>query len=148
MNIKNTSGTILNRLRFSGVEDYELDPGVCKEAAHEIERLRGWIKAEGERTDQCTYAILGEICDGCRCDRQLPQSLQSPNNKRSRITPAAHEIEQLRAALQCVMNNTETLHIETLRAAKENMRASWIAALTALETKGETCIHAAPATKP
>jgi hypothetical protein len=44
--------------------------------AVEIERLREWIKAEGERTDQCTYWILGEICDGCRCERKLEKQIQ------------------------------------------------------------------------
>lgn len=68
------SAAILKRLRFSGVEDYELDPGVCKAAANEIERLRDWIRAEGERTDQCTYSILGEICNGCRCERKQPNA--------------------------------------------------------------------------
>ena len=32
--------TILQRLRFPGVADYELDSGVCEDAAKEIERLR------------------------------------------------------------------------------------------------------------
>jgi hypothetical protein len=71
------SAAILKQLRFSGVEDYELDPGVCKAAANEIERLR--------------------------------------------------------AALECVRRNTETRHIETLRAAKDNMKSAWIAATVALE---------------
>jgi hypothetical protein len=67
--MKNTKVDILKRLRFPGVEDYELDPGVCKDAANEIERLREWIRAEGEKTDRCTYDILGEICDGCQYGR-------------------------------------------------------------------------------
>ena len=35
----------------------------------ENERLREWIRSEGVRTDACTYDVLGEICDGCRCKR-------------------------------------------------------------------------------
>lgn len=35
----------------------------------ENRRLRDWIRAEGIRTDTCTYHILGEICEGCRCER-------------------------------------------------------------------------------
>lgn len=46
--------------------------------------------------------------------------------------PRDKEIERLRAALECVKRNTETRHIETLRAAKENMQSAWIAATTAL----------------
>lgn len=36
----------------------------------EIDRLREWITAEGMQTDTCTYDVLGEICDGCRCKRK------------------------------------------------------------------------------
>ena len=35
----------------------------------EIIRLREWIREEGKRTDTCTYNILREICEGCRCHR-------------------------------------------------------------------------------
>ena len=35
----------------------------------EIDRLREWITAEGMQTDTCTYEVLGEICEGCRCKR-------------------------------------------------------------------------------
>ena len=35
----------------------------------ENERLREWIRSEGVRTDTCTYDVLGEICEGCRCKR-------------------------------------------------------------------------------
>lgn len=43
------------------------------------------------------------------------------------------ENERLKDALKCVMRNTSTANIETLRAAKENMRSAWIAAWVALE---------------
>ena len=46
--------------------------------------------------------------------------------------PRDKEIERLRDALECVKRNTETRHIETLRAAKENMQSAWIAANAAL----------------
>lgn len=35
-----------------------------------IEDLVRWIKEEGERTDICTFQVLGEVCDGCRCHRK------------------------------------------------------------------------------
>ncbi len=35
----------------------------------EITRLRHWIKEEGIRTCVCTYEILREKCEGCRCCR-------------------------------------------------------------------------------
>ena len=43
------------------------------EARAEIDRLREWIKIEGEQTDTCTFDALGEICDGCNCWRKKNQ---------------------------------------------------------------------------
>lgn len=37
---------------------------------HQNELMRDWIKSESERTDICTYALLGEICEHCRCGRK------------------------------------------------------------------------------
>lgn len=34
-------------------------------------RLREWIQREGVITDTCTYSVLGEICEGCRCYRRV-----------------------------------------------------------------------------
>lgn len=32
--------------------------------------LREWIREEGQRTNVCTFDILGgEVCGGCRCER-------------------------------------------------------------------------------
>lgn len=54
------------------------DTPVCSEAATaEIKRLRDWIRAEGMHSDICTYDILHEICEGCRCKRR-PISRQMP----------------------------------------------------------------------
>ena len=45
-------------------------------AKHEIETLRvkvkryeEWIREEGKQMDTCTFNILGEICEDCRCPR-------------------------------------------------------------------------------
>lgn len=45
--------------------------------------LREWIRAEGVRTDTCTYEVLREICEGCRCKRYYSKHGygQSPNDK-------------------------------------------------------------------
>ena len=48
---------------------------------------------------------------------------------------AEKEIARLREALECVKRNTETLHIESLRAAKANMYSAWLAADSALNRK-------------
>jgi hypothetical protein len=44
-----------------------------REAAHvlaqHVERYRLWIKEQGEFTDTCTWAILGDVCEGCECRR-------------------------------------------------------------------------------
>lgn len=44
----------------------------------ENERLREWIRQEGMRSDTCTYDVLHEICEGCRCLRQPQQKKQTP----------------------------------------------------------------------
>jgi len=33
----------------------------------ENERLRKWIRVEGDHNDTCTRKILGETCQGCQC---------------------------------------------------------------------------------
>lgn len=35
----------------------------------EVHRLREWIRATGDQYDICTYSVLKEVCDGCRCKR-------------------------------------------------------------------------------
>ena len=37
------------------------------DAYYEIDRLRGWIREEGKRTNICTKYILGEKCEYCEC---------------------------------------------------------------------------------
>lgn len=39
----------------------------------ENERLKEWIRQEGVRTDTCTYDVLKEMCEGCRCKRFYKQ---------------------------------------------------------------------------
>lgn len=34
------------------------------------ETYKHWIREEGNRTDSCTFNVLGEICEGCKCHRQ------------------------------------------------------------------------------
>lgn len=38
-------------------------------AQAETRRLRDWIKETSRQFDICTYNVLKEICDGCRCKR-------------------------------------------------------------------------------
>lgn len=35
-----------------------------------IRSYRLWIKEQGEFTDTCTWAMLGEICENCGCKRK------------------------------------------------------------------------------
>ena len=52
---------------------------VCNAVDREIslreenERLRGWIRVEGDRNDTCTRQILGEVCHGCKCGKTIPE---------------------------------------------------------------------------
>ena len=43
---------------------------VAQVLAMHIRRYRTWIKEQGEFSDTCTWAILGEVCDGCQCKRK------------------------------------------------------------------------------
>jgi hypothetical protein len=47
-----------------------------KRLREENERLKEWIRQEGMRNDTCTYDVLHEICEGCRCKRQPQQNDQ------------------------------------------------------------------------
>lgn len=38
-------------------------------ARDEIVFLREWIKEEGERNNTCTFYVLGNICENCKCGR-------------------------------------------------------------------------------
>ena len=37
-----------------------------------VKRLEDWIRSDGERSDLCTFHILGEICGNCACPRKSP----------------------------------------------------------------------------
>lgn len=77
------------------------EPGAAFGAAHVIvaegyyrlkaenERLREWIRSEGVRTDACTYDVLGEICEGCRCKRYYDKQGcgKPPNDAGQRLAP-------------------------------------------------------------
>ncbi len=60
---------IVEQLRETYRQDQSRRVSVEGVAADEIEALREWIESEAERTDICTYNILGKICGGCRCER-------------------------------------------------------------------------------
>lgn len=48
----------------------------------ENERLKEWIRQEGVRSDTCTYDVLHEICEGCRCKRQPQQNAKLTDSRR------------------------------------------------------------------
>lgn len=39
----------------------------------ENERLREWIREQGEHSNTCTFDVLKEICDGCKCPNKLKE---------------------------------------------------------------------------
>lgn len=44
--------------------------------ADEIYRLRDWIREDGHRSNTCTYNVLGEICEGCKCGKDKRANAQ------------------------------------------------------------------------
>lgn len=42
---------------------------LCRQLETELENCKQWIRDEGQRTDTCTFNILKEICENCRCKR-------------------------------------------------------------------------------
>ena len=42
---------------------------VAQVLAMHIRRYEIWIKEQGEFTDTCTFAVLGKVCEGCKCSR-------------------------------------------------------------------------------
>ncbi len=60
-----------------GGEGYWMPGGMNKTLAYldievlldRIDALEEWVKEEAERSDSCTFALFGEVCDGCRCER-------------------------------------------------------------------------------
>ncbi len=60
--------------RASGIIGFFSGETVPAGFARELERsnntLSDWIREEGQRTDTCTYHILGkEICQYCQCGK-------------------------------------------------------------------------------
>jgi len=43
---------------------------VAQVLAMHVRRYRLWIKEQGGYTDTCTWAILGDVCEGCECWRK------------------------------------------------------------------------------
>lgn len=43
----------------------------------EISTLKEAIRELGNTTDTCVYDILGEVCNGCRCERSGKQENQN-----------------------------------------------------------------------
>lgn len=41
-----------------------------------FENLKEWIKSEGERTNVCTFNILGSVCEGCKCGKVSGQKMK------------------------------------------------------------------------
>ena len=35
-----------------------------------IDHLESWVKDEAERNNVCTFDLLSEVCEGCKCPRK------------------------------------------------------------------------------
>ncbi len=43
---------------------------VANVLANTVRAYADWIRAEGERTNTCTFNVLGEVCGYCECKRK------------------------------------------------------------------------------
>jgi len=64
--------------------DYEIRKAfqrLAEQLEQENANLKDWIRQEGERSDVCTFTILGEICGNCACHRksQANVTMEAPN---------------------------------------------------------------------
>ena len=50
------------------IDEYKSRKVVQVLAMH-IRRYELWIKEQGEFTNTCTFAVLGKVCEGCKCKR-------------------------------------------------------------------------------
>lgn len=68
----------MDRARIQKLRDLQETGGIKRghviEMLNEIEHLREWIKFAGDADDTCTRGVLGEICDGCQCGKQVPNA--------------------------------------------------------------------------
>jgi hypothetical protein len=85
---------------------YKLAEDLEKENAN----LRDWIRQEGERSDVCTFHILGEICGNCACHRKSPANtevthkLMDAENKppESKMERPRRSMDRLVVPLSCL----------------------------------------------
>ncbi len=50
------------------IDEYKSRKVVQVLAMH-VRRYELWIKEQGEFTNTCTFAVLGKVCEGCKCKR-------------------------------------------------------------------------------
>jgi hypothetical protein len=55
----------------SDFEKFKAFRKLAENMESEIHDLREWIRSEGERSDVCTFSIMGEVCSTCRCERKM-----------------------------------------------------------------------------
>lgn len=52
------------------IDEYKSRKVVQVLAMH-VRRYELWIKEQGEFTNTCTFAVLGKVCEGCKCKRSV-----------------------------------------------------------------------------
>jgi hypothetical protein len=96
----------------------------------ENERLKEWIRQDGVRNDTCTYDVLHEICEGCRCKRQPQQNDPDQGRRASDSKKTMNSLEQS-AALnrRSPASGCSTARLEQLKAELNERRLTEIAAM-------------------
>lgn len=61
----------MNKILQKAIEGGRVGTVREKVLVRAVEDMRLWISQEGERSNICTYAILGRtVCSTCNCDRR------------------------------------------------------------------------------
>lgn len=55
--------------RIGELRQIKIRNSILTECRDELINLREWIAEEGKRNNTCTFNVLGEICEGCKCSR-------------------------------------------------------------------------------
>ena len=82
----NAQGEVVDRLRSRKV---------AKVLSATVRTYAAWIREEGERSNTCTYNVLGEVCGYCECKRKASNILLKVAGKSFRCSCGCNIFQKL-----------------------------------------------------